>query len=85
MKQYYPSSKSKSATSVVAIVGVAILVLLVAFVLVKAAVVGPGSTETNASRSTYLTPGDDGLSLQEDLRKLSEDPSLAEEELLNAY
>ena len=51
---------------------------------VKATVKGPGSTQSKASGNTILTAGDDGLSLQQDLNGLQNDPTLSEEDQLNS-
>lgn len=42
------------------------------------------STVTKANRDTFLTPGDDVLSLEEDLKKLKTDPAAAEKAELEA-
>lgn len=41
------------------------------------------STVSKASRSTFLTPGDDVLSLEEDLKALGQDPAMGELKELN--
>ena len=45
-------------------------------------VTGPGSTQSKASSNSTLTAGDDGLSLQQDLNGLQNDPTLVDESQL---
>lgn len=62
------------------------LVLALAFLSYVAYVVrtGAGTTVSRASRDVFLTPGDDALSLQQDLNNLQSDPGTADEQELNA-
>lgn len=49
--------------------------------------VGQGGSvdlRSRASRNTFLTPGDDGLSLQQDLNKLGTDPTTADDQSLDS-
>lgn len=68
----------KSKTSPPYLLFSLVIILVVAIVLTifnKKILNGPGSTQSQASRSTYLTPGDDVFSLEQDLSKLSIDES----------
>lgn len=58
-----------------------IVIIAVAFLAFIAYQVrtGPGSTQSKATTDTFLTPGDDALSLQQDLEKLKTDPASSAE------
>ncbi len=62
------------------------VVVAIAFLVYIVGVVrqGAGSTQSRASRSETLTPGDDALSLEQDLNKLQQDPEPGVEQELNA-
>jgi hypothetical protein len=61
------------------------LVVALVFLVYVAYQVRPntGSTVTHASRDVILTPGDDALSLQQDLISLEKDPGMDDEWQLN--
>lgn len=54
------------------------------YLSVRATVTGPGTIQSKAARDTTLSAGDDGLSLQQDLNGLQNDPTLGEETQLNS-
>ena len=60
---------------------IGILAVVVTFYIAGS---GSTSTVTKASRSTFLTPGDDILSLEADLKKLKTDPAVAQKAELDA-
>lgn len=62
------------------------VVLAVGFLIYSVSVVGlgAGTTQSKASRNTFLTPGDDALSLQQDLNNLGQDPGASTEQQLNS-
>lgn len=43
---------------------------------------GGGTTTSHATRNTFLTPGDDALSLEKDLEALGQDPTVSDEQQL---
>lgn len=45
---------------------------------------GTNDTRSHASRSTFLTPSDDPLSLQQDLNALGNDPTMQDDKSLDA-
>lgn len=68
------------------LLSIIIVIVAVAFLAFTAYQVGigPGSTKSNASRDTFLTPGDDALSLQQDLENLGTDPGASIDQEVNA-
>lgn len=54
------------------LIGIVIAIAVMYFF--QSAVMNQTSTVSRASRSTELTPGDDFLSLEEDMRRLEADP-----------
>ena len=61
------------------------LVIALGFLIYVASIVrqGAGTMVSRASRDVFLTPGDDALSLQEDLKNLGADPGVFDEQQLN--
>lgn len=62
---------------------IVILVVFITMYFVSSVKQGAGTTVSQASRDTFLTPNDDILSLEQDLNNLSGDPVAAEEAELN--
>lgn len=62
-------------------------VIAIGFLLYTVSIVtsGPGSSTSKASSSTFLTPGDDPLSLQQDLKSLGQDPVATDENELTNF
>lgn len=80
-KQINAKSNTLPTGMIVALVAFALVVL---YVLVSGVITGPGTTESKAAQYSVLTPGDDGLSLQQDLEILSQDETVGQEEYLDA-
>lgn len=62
------------------------VVLALALLVVVVGQVGNGSTDlrSRASRNTFLTPGDDALSLEQDLNALGQDPTAQDDKSLDS-
>lgn len=63
------------------------VLLAVALLAVVVGQVGQGGSvdlRSRASRNTFLTPGDDGLSLQQDLNNLGQDPTTPDDQSLDS-
>lgn len=67
------------------ILGIVIVIVAVSFLAFSAYWVrmGPGSTKSKATQDTFLTPGNDALSLQQDLQNLGTDPGASIENEVN--
>jgi hypothetical protein len=75
--------KASSNHLLITVICLVVALGFLAFVAVSVSQ-GPGSTETRASRDGFLTPGDDALSLQQDLNNLRADPGASSEQELNS-
>jgi hypothetical protein len=66
-------------------IGVAFVIagLFIAFLVITVRN-GSGPTESQATGNEFLTPGDDALSLQQDLKKLESEPAVAAEAQLDS-
>lgn len=62
------------------------VVVALALLVVVVGKVGNSSTDlrSRASRNTFLTPGDDALSLEQDLNALGQDPTLEDDKALDS-
>lgn len=67
--------KASNLELLVPVILIAVLAVVVTVYIAGSVQNDSTSTVTKASRSTYLTPNDDILSLEEDLKLLGEDPA----------
>ena len=82
MEELRKLTKHSHFTPVILFVVMALAILVVVTQKVQQ---GSDPYNAKASRDATLTAGDDALSLEQDLKVLSEDPTLQDEEALNAY
>lgn len=72
----------KTQMSIALLAVAAVVIWGFVYVSMQATMTGPGATQTNASGTTTLTAGDDGLSLQKDLNALQNDPTVDDQNQL---
>ena len=69
----------KTTIRIVMLAFMAVVVWGFVYFSMRATVTGPGTTQSKAAGNSTLTAGDDGLSLQQDLNGLQNDPTLGDE------
>jgi hypothetical protein len=78
------ATKKTTQISIAMLGLIAVVVWGFVYFSMRATVTGPGTLQSRATGNTTLTAGDDGLSLQQDLNSLQNDPTLVDESQLGS-